>query len=471
MNIKPNVLLISVDTLRFDHISCYGYRKKTTPNIDRIASEGTIFRENFSTAIWTPPAHASMFTGLYVSEHGVYGENRLNDNIPTISTVLQENGYQTAGFVNNSQVGELVGLAKGHETFNEIWKGISKRSIIKRGINGSIQIVKKWLGYDDMGANKTNNLFKNWIKKKRDHQRPFYTFIHYIEPHNPLNPPRKYKKKHTKKSMLSNINLNKIKKVADNPLICLVKNIELNEQEIDWLKSLYDAEIEYTDAKIGEILNILKTARLYDNTLIIITSDHGEHFGEHGLWSHAASMYNEVLRTPLIIKYPKGLKYKRDENGCTQVVDIFPTVMEIAGISNIMIKKSSGNSLAYNNNKDINFHNYIFAEWEGRVPYFIKNNHNYFNNKKSIRRLKNKMWMVSDGRFKLIIKSDGGEELYDLKNDNKESYNFINENPSIAKTLKIILKKKKLTIHKKIKKRQLKIDEETKKNLESLGYM
>lgn len=114
---KPNIILVSIDTLRADHLSCYGYYKDTTPNIDRIASEGTIFRKNYSTGVWTPPGHASMLTGLYVSEHGVYGDRRLSDSIPTIATVLKENGYQTAGFVNNSQVGELVGLHKGHDMF------------------------------------------------------------------------------------------------------------------------------------------------------------------------------------------------------------------------------------------------------------------------------------------------------------------------------------------------------------------
>ena len=467
---RPNIILISIDTLRADHLTCYGYHKKTTPNIDRIANEGTIFLRNYSTGVWTPPGHASMLTGLYVSEHGVYGENRLSESIPTIAVKLKENGYQTAGFVNNSQVGELVGFEKGHDTFVEVWKGIKPKSTIERIINGLHRRIKSGLGYEDMGAGKTNRLFANWIENHIDKNKPFYTFLHYIEPHNPLNPPRSYKNKYLKQAY-KRIDAEKIKKVAYNPLICFVEDLNLNEEEIEVLKLLYDAEIAYTDSKIGEIVSMLKRNNVYDDTMIIITSDHGEHFGEHGFWSHVASLYNEVLHVPLIMKFPKGIKRISEVNECTQLVDIFPTVMEVTGVSKDDLNNTSGVSLVYGSSNNTKFHNHLFSEWEGRVPYFIQSKLDKPGSSVDLDRIKSRMWMVSDGKYKYISIENGQKELFDLNNDVNEQNNLYDQYREIASEMEAVLDKWRKTSCQKTDKEQREVDEETKKNLEALGYM
>src|SRR5574340_908401 len=187
-----NVILISLDTVRAAHLSCYGYGKRTTPNIDALAGEGTVFLQNYSTGVWTPPGHASMLTGLYVSEHGVYGARRLAEGVPTIAEVLKRHGYRTAGFVNNSQVGELVGFEKGHDKFMEVWKGIETDSLVERAISGLLRKTKEALGQTDMGAAQTNREFTDWINSANGPE-PFYAFLHYIEPHNPLNPPQPFR--------------------------------------------------------------------------------------------------------------------------------------------------------------------------------------------------------------------------------------------------------------------------------------
>ncbi len=467
---RPNIILISIDTLRADHLSCYGYHKKTTPHIDRIAGEGTIFRRNYSTGVWTPPGHASMLTGLYVSEHGVHGENRLNKNIPTIATKLKENGYQTSGFVNNSQVGELVGFDKGHDTFMEIWKGEKPGSTAERIIKGVKRRIRKKLGYEDMGARKTNDLFKSWVVDKIDRSSPFYTFLHYIEPHNPLSPPRTYKNKFMNKP-LKNVDMKKIEKVAYNPLVCYIEDQNLNKEEIELLKVLYDSEIAYTDSIVGEIIDILKKEGMYDNTMIIITSDHGEHFGEHGHWSHVASLYNEVLHIPLIIKFPKDTKHISEVNACTQLVDIFPTVMEITGVPFDNVTKTSGVSLVYGSNNETSLHHHVFAEWEGRVPYFIQNRLDTPGCSVNISNITNKMWMVSDGEQKYIYADNGNREFYDLKKDINEQNNLIDQNRESADKMAAVLSEWRKASGAKEDQEQREMNEETKKNLEALGYM
>lgn len=463
---KHNILLISIDTLRADHLSCYGYHRKTTPNIDRLASEGTIYKQHYSTGVWTPPGHASMLTGLYVSEHGVYGERRLSKNIPTIAEKLKENGYQTAGFVNNSQVGELVGLHKGHDLFVEVWKESPYKNSIERILKGSLRRVKDYLGYEDKGAKRTNSLFLDWISRI-DRNKPFYCFLHYIEPHNPLNPPRNYKNKYLDKEILRNVDMEKIKKVAHNPLICYVEDITLNNTEIETLKALYDGEIEYTDSKVGEIIALLKENNLYDDTMIIVTSDHGEHFGEYGYWSHVASLYKEILHIPLVIKYPKGVEYIEEINDYTQLVDIFPTIMEIAGVSEQEFQ-TSGINLTHNRDNS-KFHEYIFAEWEGRVPYFIQDKVKG-NKGLDINRFNVQMSMIQDKQYKYIWKIDGNEELYDISNSKEELLNITTQK-EIKERLQSELLKKKKTMRYIEESTSYSIDNEIAKNLKALGYM
>jgi arylsulfatase A-like enzyme len=468
---KPNVILISIDTLRADHLSCYGYSRETTPNIDRLAEDGTIFLKNYSTGVWTPPGHASMLTGLYIHEHGVYDDRRLSKDIPTIATILKENGYHTAGFVNNSQVGELVGFEKGHDVFEEVWRGISPRSIAERLIKGIYRKVKASLDLEDMGAKKTCILFNKWLESLELPKNSFYAFLHFIEPHNPLSPPRGFKKKFLGEESHDGIRMEKIKKIADNPLICYIEDLDPGDKEIQYIKDLYDGEISYIDSRIGWLVNLLKEKGCYDNTLIIITSDHGEHFGEYGMWSHVASLYKEVLHVPLIIKFPAGTEIVKEVTQHTQLIDIFPTVMEITGVSNDINKYVSGVSLL-NNGGIEQYHQYVFAEWEGRIPFFILNKlENNRSNNVVIDRLKMKMTMVQDERFKYILKEDGSEEIYDISRGKDESINDLTYKKEIRNRMQAVLLDFNSKRRDVIPELRHEPDEKIAENLRSLGYM
>lgn len=465
---KPNIILISIDTLRADHLSCYGYHKRTTPNIDRLSEEAVICRNNLSTGVWTPPGHASMLTGLYVSEHGVFDTRKLNDYIPTIASELKAQGYQTAGFVNNSQVGALVGLDKGHDIFEEVWKGIEARNIIERAVKGTFRRIRRKVGYEDMGAKRTNTLFRNWIETSLDKARPFYCFLHYIEPHNPLDPPRGVGRDFVEPS-LGGLRLEMIKKIAQNPLICYVEDIVPNENEIRYLKSLYDGEVAYTDQRVGEIIETLQRNGLYEDTMIIITADHGEHFGEHGFWSHVASLYREVVRIPLIIKFPGEYRCTAEVQSITQLVDIFPTVLEVTENPNKDIYQGSGVVLLPEEGQWKEFHDCAFAEWEGRVPYFILEKIRGREEFIDLSRFKTPMMMVQDKKYKLIWKSEQDYELYDIHNDPCENVNISSNLYAFGHMNdKRVKAKEKMKIRKG---EQTTRDEQVERNLKALGYM
>jgi len=407
-----------------------------------------------------------MLTGLYVSEHGVYGERRLADDVPTIATVLKENGYQTAGFVNNSQVGELVGFNKGHDLFVEVWKGIQSRTALERIINGGLRRIRGFLGYEDMGAKRTNLLFSDWINRI-DKDKPFYTFLHYIEAHNPLSPPAPFRNQFLRK--YKDIDKDKVEKVAHNPLICYVEDINLNDNEVSYIKDLYDGEIAYTDSIIGEILSMLRNNNIYDNTMIVITSDHGEHFGEYGHWSHVASLHKEVLHVPLIIKYPEGIDCLEEVNEYTQLVDVFPTIMGVAGV--LKDKLISGINLLESKENQNKYHEYAFAEWEGRVPYFIAERFEKNGARLNLEMIKNRMIMIQNDKYKYISRLDGNEEFYEIS-DGKEI--LLNKSSLSLNTLKDL--RNKLFEYNKLtslveEDSSYSVDDEIARNLKSLGYM
>ncbi len=462
-----NVILISLDTVRADHLSCYGYGKRTTPNIDALAEDGTVFLQNYSTGVWTPPGHASMLTGLYVSEHGVYGTRRLAEGVPTIAEVLKRHGYRTAGFVNNSQVGALVGFDRGHDRFVEVWRGLENGSIIERAMSSLLRLTKGALGQKDMGAARTNREFTDWVGAL-DCKKPFYAFLHYAEPHNPLKPPQPFRSKHLKDVPSKNVDMTKIKKVANNPLICFIEDLGLTSEEVAYLVALYDGEIEYTDSKVGEVISFLKGKGLYDDTMIIITADHGEHFGEYGLWSHCSSLYREVLKIPLVIKFPGKITASKVVDGYTQLVDIFPTVMEIAGISGKEELKTSGTSLVPNGHNK--YHEYVFAEWEGRVPSFIQDAARGSAKEADIERFKIQMAAIQDKRNKYVWKSNGIEELYNILNS-REELRPIETAKAAADRLRNELMKRKGNLGDEGSNNRQKLDREVEKNLKDLGYL
>jgi arylsulfatase A-like enzyme len=324
------------------------------------------------------------------------------------------------------------------------------------------------VGLNDHGAHRTNQLAQDWIRKNKG--QAFYMFIHYIEPHNPIDAPYPYKNKYWKNRSGQGIDKDKLYLVAQNPLICFTNNITLNNEELTALRALYDGEINYLDHKIGELIAFLKKERIYDDTFIIITADHGEHFGEKGLYSHVASLYEPIIHIPLMMKYPERFNKRGRISGLVQLVDIFPTVIETTGLNQEFLKGVQGKSL-FATDSDPKYHEYIIAEWEGRIPEFVSERIRDLDEDPIVKKFRETMVMIREGNYKYILKSKGGEELYDLENDKREENNILEREKEVGRGLR-----QKVTQWQSSKRefkyeKQSSIDEITKKNLESLGYI
>jgi len=376
---------------------------------------------------------------------------------------LKKNGYQTAGFVNNSQVGDLVGLNRGHEDFYEIWQGVSKNQVARRALHK----LKDVAGFADHGAAKTNMLIMDWLKK-RDARRPFYLFAHYIDAHNPLKAPYPYRFQYLTETLKKQVDMNKIWQIADNPLLCLSDNLTLNDREIEALIALYDEEINYLDAKIGELIDWLKTENIFHNTLFILTADHGEHWGEQGLYSHVASLREPITHIPLIVHYPEVFRVSTEVEGFAQLVDVMPTVLEAAMIADDSSIRQ-GKSLFRTN--AIARHPFVIAEWEGRVPYFIQNRSKKNGESRVPEFVSQKQAMIREGDFKLISREDGALKLYNLKEDPDENRNLAAEKRDLAASLKEKLDKHIQKIQQKSDDESYQLTEQVLKNLKDLGYM
>lgn len=301
---RPNVILISLDTLRADHLGCYGYSRPTSPALDALASDGVRFDEALSTSSWTLPAHVSMLTSLTVAHHGVLDEGYvLGPSLRTLADYLRGRNYVTAAFTGGGYVGSPFGFARGFDFY------VDENTPLENPRSAGILLGES----------------ADWIR--RNAGKKFFLFLHTYQPHDPYaSPPPAgqafLKENDPWKSLYLAGYLGP--RGVYRPL---------SEREKANVVALYDGDVKNTDeALVGPLVRCLKDLGLYDRTMIIITSDHGEEFFDHGSWLHGPSLHNELTRVPLIIKFPRSRSRGVKVTTPVQIVDILPTVLEELGL-------------------------------------------------------------------------------------------------------------------------------------------
>ncbi|MBV6401895.1 MAG: hypothetical protein CNIPEHKO_02198 [Anaerolineales bacterium] len=296
----PNILLIVMDTVRADHLSLQGYERETDPTLKRIASEGVMFENAYAASSWTLTSHASLFTGRWPYEHKADGGRYLDETYPTIAEALTERGYRTGAFNGNFEtVTSHWGFARGFLHFEDYYQTLPQLAVssvygrfmeyyvFHKVFNMEFSIDRRW-------GPSVNQSALDWIDQ--DDDTPFFAFVNYYDAHAPYISPER-----AKFSNLPNpgglVNTDWTTADIYNP-----KTPEQAQGEID----AYDGGIYYTDQQIDVLLKELESRGKLDNTIVVITSDHGELFGEHGLWEHHNSLYKPVIHVPLIVWYPKS---------------------------------------------------------------------------------------------------------------------------------------------------------------------
>ena len=315
---RPNVLLIGVDTLRADHVGCLGYMKDTTPTLDRLARGGVLCTRTMSTSGWTLPAVTSVMTSLYPEVHQTYTyKSRLGEEVTTLAEILETNGYATVGVVSNPAIHSGYGLAAGFDLYDDFTVSLDSGLDIFEAHEEALN-DQQLVGTGEL----VTRTAARWLEQRSD--EPFFMFVFYIDPHYDYIPPAPFDHMFDP-SYEGNINGRDIRKEPRHSQCPPARDLQ-------HLLALYDGELRYTDGCVAELLQTFGKSGLLDNTLVILFGDHGDEFYEHGKTAHDRTLYEEIIHVPLLFWWPDRLPAGRRVEALTSLVDIMPTVLDYLGL-------------------------------------------------------------------------------------------------------------------------------------------
>jgi arylsulfatase A-like enzyme len=305
--VRPrNVVLVSIDSLRADHLGSYGYDRPTSPRLDQLAAEGVRFSAAYATSPWTLPSHASMLTGRYPLSHGaVVFNRRLSPSTPTLATVLGRAGYMTGGFVSFEFLRRGYGFHIGFDYFDDFTTAGDAKVQEHHRTTGPL----------------LNAQIIPWIEANAD--RRFFLFVHYFDVHYNYDPPPPYDTMFDQDYVGPDL-----RRFSRNPAI----HPAMPKRHLEHLIALYDGEIRLTDGVVGEVIETLDRLGIGPQTLVVVTADHGDEFFEHGYRGHGTTLYDEVMRIPLLMRWPDGLAAGRVVDTPVSLADLAPTMYELCGV-------------------------------------------------------------------------------------------------------------------------------------------
>ncbi|MBD3335350.1 MAG: sulfatase-like hydrolase/transferase [Candidatus Eisenbacteria bacterium] len=329
----PPVIVILMDTLRRDHLECFGYPKPTSPNLNRLAADAIAFDAATTTSNLTVPSTATLFTGLYPSTHGVlWVENAFRPGDETLAQAFRRAGYRTAAYIGNPVVRPETGFGRGFDVF---YPSPPPEWIHRR--QTALEQLALRLMHGDYASRPANLVREALFWLERDAKRPPYLYIHFLDPHSPYSAPVEDAAPFLPPDTEDYIRMPPmIWDYHDRGQWCSWEEVEnrpnLTPHERDVMQAFYDGEIVMVDRLLGGFFDRLRELDLYDEALIVFLSDHGEEFLDHGGWFHGLSLYEEMVGMPLIIKLPGGAGAGRRTRLPVDMVDILPTICRLAGV-------------------------------------------------------------------------------------------------------------------------------------------
>jgi len=426
---NANVLLITLDTTRADRIGAYDYPGAETPHLDGLANEGVLFEDTITPTAFTLPSHSSILTGLYPTYHGVRlnGGSALADVHTTLAEQLADSGYRCGAFVGAFVLDGRWGLEQGFDHYDDDFEiGGDQRldlSGVQRPANEVVDAALGWLSDGD--------------------QRPFFSWVHFYDPHTPYEPPEPYRSRFGR---------------------ARARDLDLGENTSDatqarlreWLdeqNALYDGEIAFADSQIGRLLEWLDVQGLADNTIVVVVGDHGEALGSHGETEHGYFVYDYAVRVPFVIKVPDGDLRGIRVHQQVRTIDLMPTVLDLVGVEGpATVHGESLLPLLV----DPNLEGARYAYSESMAP--------------SLQYGWSPLYSLRTSNFKFI--EAPRSELYDLRDDPGESVNVLADHPDVAEALRAELDRiLEESAAGAPEPQQANLDEQTLSMLASLGYV
>jgi arylsulfatase A-like enzyme len=418
----PNIVLITIDTAAASHFSCYGYSRNTTPNIDRLARQGVRFENAISASSWTLPSFASMFTGLLPHQHGASGASPLSPRFPTIAAALKSKGYQTAGFNANFAYGQASqGIAQGFEVYEDGSESLSQNLHQTLAGRAFVKFVYLRLGMPDspdrQGAEEVNQKVYRWFAHRE--RRPYFLLVNYFDVHYPYVSPPAFA---TRFGGLPGRAATEV----DTELATPNRN-KLTDAEQSSLVAAYDDTLAYADSQIGALMQVLQKSPDWANTIVIVTSDHGEAFGQHGHYGHGWNLNREVVHVPLIMLgrgIPVGLKLDRLVGSRR----LYATILDLADGSSQGFAGLSPLQKVWSDKQGSSTAEPVIVS-ELEVPTLAA-------------KLQNDYLSVTTPQWHLTRDAHGRTQLYDWVKDPEETTNLVDspENSAVVDTLQQTLR-------------------------------
>ncbi|MBI4514431.1 MAG: sulfatase [Deltaproteobacteria bacterium] len=415
-----NIVLVVLGGVRADHLSCYGYSRPTTPFLDQVAREGVRFQRSFATASWSLPSHASLFTGLFPSSHGATDEHLfLAPRHALLPECLKAVGYRTAIFSTDTWVSPATGFARGVDHFDT---QRLPNPILRRAQNYRRAVTDRLLRRADAGARRTNQALLRWVGNS---DQPFFAFVHYNEVGLRAHLPRPY----DKKFLPQGVSEKRVHSITQRYDESLCGCADMTEEEIAILTARYDNGLAYVDFRAREIAEALQRGGRWDDTLFIVTADHGEDLGAHRKVAPSWGLYDTQVRVPLIVRCPSVVPQGFVVEEFAQSCDTMPTVLGLAGVAD-GARRMQGRPLIAGGRATPGPAFVVSEQFRpnlaalrraGRAdarPYDVR--------KKAIRTI----------REKFIWHSDEANEFYDLTADPGETHNLIDREGGRADALR-----------------------------------
>ena len=434
---RPNVLLITLDTVRADHCSAYGYERATTPTLEKMAKAGVLFEKAYAPMPTTGPAHATLFTSLPPLAHGVVKNGyRLRPEFVTLAEILSDHGYQTGAVVSSFAVHGKFGYRQGFTDYEDDFGSAPADS---KPLHWEGQVIT---GKFEQDATVTTDEAAEWLRRRPGAGKPEYPFflwVHYYDAHTPYEPP---------------------------PHWCERLDVEALSDPLQEQIANHDAEILEVDDAIGKLLMVLDEMKLDDSTLVVVVGDHGEGLMQHGWMEHGLQIYEEAVRVPMVLRWPQHLPKSLRLEGPVAIADLMPTILDLAGVSAVE-RPTQGNSLvaAMREQAPLAADRKIYLQRRHYGPQlrYSKNQQN------KVFMVKGDKFAVIAGRFKYLeALNEASFELYDLVRDPGETKNLMELYPDDAKRLAVVLERWKRAVA--VANPEQTISPQDDQRLRTLGY-
>lgn len=410
----PNVLVLVMDTSRADRFTMHGHPRPTTPRVAELAADGVTFLDAWAASCWTGPSHATLLTGLRPEHHGYTEGIRayLESATPTLAEMLRGAGWRTAGFSMNGFVGPDTQLDRGFERFDALYADPPAYPMAREAHRRALA----------------------WMEERKRADERFFVFVNDMEPHTPYTPPDEVARRFLPADATESEVASGRAFAFPESLAMVLGLAKMAPRRLDVVKALYEAELATLDAEVGNLLDGMRRAGILDETLVVITSDHGEHLGERGLYEHSLSLHRTLLHVPLVMRLPAVFDGGRREPAVVRSEDVVPTILDVCGVAPPPAGLD-GESLRS-------------PPRPGRVAraLFGPGNRNVPEVRKILPTADTAPFhvvfrSVYDGRHHLIVRSDGKDELYDVPADAEETRNLAGTLPDVERRLRDLLTK------------------------------